>query len=42
MDLKRQIETGIKLRGIDKVSRIPIKIFLPKNYLKNLNGFEQK
>ncbi|ENY5760205.1 hypothetical protein ACF0NK_003025, partial [Acinetobacter baumannii] len=22
MDLKRQIETGIKLRGIDKVSRI--------------------
>ncbi|EPN6237064.1 hypothetical protein ACT2R9_002268, partial [Acinetobacter baumannii] len=23
MDLKRQIETGIKLRGIDKVSRIP-------------------
>ncbi|WP_228262590.1 hypothetical protein, partial [Acinetobacter baumannii] len=24
MDLKRQIETGIKLRGIDKVSRIPI------------------
>ncbi len=34
MDLKRQIETGIKLRGIDKVSRIPIKILpteeLPK------------
>ncbi|WP_447511289.1 lipoyl synthase [Acinetobacter geminorum] len=26
MDLKRQIETGIKLRGADKVSRIPIKI----------------
>ncbi|GEM_PF-6020036 len=26
MDLKRQIETGIKLRGIDKVSRIPIKM----------------
>lgn len=24
MDLKRQIETGIKLRGIDKVSRIPM------------------
>lgn len=34
MDLKRQIETGIKLKGIDKVSRIPIKILpteeLPK------------
>ncbi len=34
MDFKRQIETGIKLRGIDKVSRIPIKILpteeLPK------------
>lgn len=26
MDLKRQIETGIKLRGSDKVARIPIKI----------------
>ncbi|MCU4443731.1 lipoyl synthase [Acinetobacter pittii] len=26
MDLKRQIETGIKLRGADKVARIPIKI----------------
>ncbi len=26
MNLKRQIETGIKLRGADKVSRIPIKI----------------
>lgn len=34
MNLKRQIETGIKLRGADKVSRIPIKILpteeLPK------------
>ncbi len=26
MDLNRQIETGIKLRGADKVARIPIKI----------------
>lgn len=34
MDLKRKIETGIKLRGADKVARIPIKILpteeLPK------------
>jgi len=26
MDFKRQVETGIKLRGADKVARIPIKI----------------
>ncbi|WP_267530308.1 lipoyl synthase [Acinetobacter oleivorans] len=26
MDFKRQVETGIKLRGADKVTRIPIKI----------------
>ncbi|WP_202742190.1 lipoyl synthase [Acinetobacter calcoaceticus] len=26
MDFKRQVETGIKLRGADKVSRIPIKV----------------
>lgn len=33
MDLKRQIETGIKLRGADKVARIPIKI-LPTEELE--------
>jgi len=26
MDFKRQVETGIKLRGADKVARIPIKV----------------
>lgn len=34
MDFKRQVETGIKLRGADKVARIPIKV-LPTEELPN-------